>query len=230
MQAVVLAAGKGKRLQPLTHHKPKGMALLSGKPLLWFVLDSLKKSGVTESIIVTGYLGEQIQSYFGRQFKKMKLEYAEQKQQLGTAHALLQAKQKVKGDFLMIHGDVIVSPKDLKALMQLKGFPAIMVLRKEKQPEKFGVVVTEDKLVAEIMEKPQAPKTDLVNAACYKFSPEIFESLEKTKINPERKEFELTDTLKSLLKEKKVGFHLATEKIFDIGTIEELRDAKKEIG
>jgi NDP-sugar pyrophosphorylase family protein len=229
MQAVVLAAGKGVRLKPLTDNKPKALVELDGIPLLERVLKELEKAGITETIVVIGSMGEQIEQYFGKKIGKMKLQYAKQKIQLGTAHALLQAKAKIKGDFLMGHCDVIAPATLWKKLAKVKKFEAVMVLRKEEEPEKFGVVLTENELVAEITEKPEQPKTDLVNAGCYRFSKKIFAELEKTKINPQRNEFELTDTLRNLSARKKVGFLLATEKIFDISSIEDLRDAEEEI-
>ncbi len=229
MQAVVLAAGKGTRLKPLTNNKPKALVELDGTPLLEHVLKSLEKSGVKETVVVIGERGEQIEQYFGKKLGKMKLAYAKQKIQLGTAHALLQAKSKIKGDFLMGHCDVIAPPALWKKLGKIKKFEAVMTLRREEEPEKFGVVLTQEDLVAEIVEKPSAPKTDLVNAGCYKFSKSIFSELEKTKINPQRNEFELTDTLRSLAARKKVGFVLANEKIFDISTIQDLKDAEEEI-
>lgn len=229
MQAVVLAAGKGTRLKPLTNHKPKALAEINSKPMLWFVLDSLYKAGIKETIIITGHLGEQIEQYFGNTFEKMKLRFVPQKIQLGTAHALLQAKKIVKKDFLMTHCDVIASAKDWKELKKIKNFAAVMGLRKEEEPEHYGVVLTRGKNVAEIIEKPEKPKTDLVNSACYKFSPKIFEALEATKINPKRNEFELTDTLQNLAAKKKVGYYLLKETVFDISNLEDLRDAEEKL-
>lgn len=224
-----MAAGKGTRLKPLTNSKPKALVELDGTPLLEHVLKALGKSGVTETVVVMGDRGEQIERYFGKKIGKMKLAYAKQKIPLGTSHALLQAKTAIKGDFLMGHCDVIAPASLWKKLSNIKKFEAVMALRKEEEPEKFGVVLTQDDLVAEIIEKPEKPKTDLVNAGCYKFSKKIFAELEKTKINPQRNEFELTDTLRNLAKKKKVGFLLATEKILDISTLEDLKDAEEEI-
>jgi bifunctional UDP-N-acetylglucosamine pyrophosphorylase/glucosamine-1-phosphate N-acetyltransferase len=229
MQAVILAAGKGTRLKPLTDQKPKALVEIAGTPMLELLLKELEKAGVKETVIVTGYLGEQIEHYFGNRLKKMKLSYAPQKMQLGTAHALLQAKKKITSDFLMGHCDVIAPASMWKRLAKTKKFEAVMALRKEEEPEKFGVVLTENELVAEIVEKPEKPKTDLVNAGCYKFSKKIFAELEKTKINPQRNEFELTDTLRGLAAKKKVGFLLAEEKIWDISSIEDLKDAEEHL-
>ncbi|MFH0955417.1 MAG: sugar phosphate nucleotidyltransferase [Candidatus Micrarchaeota archaeon] len=230
MQAVILAAGKGTRLAPLTDAKPKALVELGAKPLVGHVLEAFEKAGIKECTVVTGYMGEQIENFFGNRLKKMKIVYVKQKQQFGTAHALLQAKKTITADFLMAHCDVIAPAAHWKALMKIKKFDAVMTLRKEDRPEQFGVVSTKGKAVTEIIEKPGKPKTDLVNAGCYKFSPKIFEALEKTKINSLRREFELTDTLKNLAAKKKVGFVLAKQKIWDISTIEDLKTAEEEIG
>lgn len=230
MQGVILAAGKGTRLAPLTDKKPKALVELGAKPLVGHVLDAFEKAGVKQTTVVTGYLGDQIENFFGNQLHKMKIVYVKQKQQFGTAHALLQAKKTVTTDFLMGHCDVIAPVSHWKALSKIKKFDAVMTLRKEEHPENYGAVQIKGTRVTEIVEKPTKPKTDLVNAGCYKFSTKIFDALEKTKINPQRHEFELTDTLHNLAAEKKVGFVLAKPKIWDISTIDDLRAAEEDIG
>jgi len=227
MKAVVLAAGKGKRMHPLTKKKPKALVKLKGKPLLEHVLAGFEKAGVKETIVVIGFLGEKIEKKFGKKFGKMKLSYVDQRVQMGTAHAVLQMKKKLRGKFLVGHADVIVKPSLWKKLMEKKGFDAVITLRKDKHPEKFGVAVTKGKRLEKIVEKPKDKKLgNLVNAAAYLFGQKIFSALEKTKVS-KRGEFELTDSINILAAKGKTGFVVYKGKCLDIGSIKELREAEK---
>lgn len=229
MKAVVLAAGQGKRMQPLTNSRPKALVELKGKPLLWHVLRSLEKTGVEEAIIVVGFLAELVKQHFGEKFGKMHLSYVEQRIPMGTAHALLQAKKKIRGKcrFLAASCDVIVEPALWKKLSKAGSFDAVVALRKEENTENFGVALVSGKRLEQIVEKPLGRiESNLVNAGCYAFSEKIFAALRKTKIS-ERGEFELTDTINALAAKKRAGFVLCKGKCLDIGTIEDLQAAEK---
>ena len=95
MKAVILAAGEGKRLRPFTETMPKVMLPVANKPILEYIIDAAKKSGIDEIIIVVGYKKEVIMDYF-KNYEDMKITYVVQNKQLGTAHALLKAKKHIK--------------------------------------------------------------------------------------------------------------------------------------
>jgi len=231
VKALILAAGLGKRMRPLTNEMPKAMALLKGKPLLEHVLAALKNSGIEEAVIVVGHLKEKIIEKFGNEFEGTKLKYVEQKEMNGTAKAIGLGKEffgKLDEDFIVLSADVIVPEKCLKELIEKNGFDVVILAREEEHPEKFGVLEIDKKknLVFGLEEKPATPKSNLVNAGVYKFSAKIFDVIEKTGKNALRNEFEITDSIKILLKERrKVGFVLCKEKILDIGSLEELENA-----
>ena len=227
MKAVILAAGLGKRMKPLTNGKPKALVELKGKPLLEHVLHSLEKAGIKEALIVVGFGRKMIRKRFGNAFGKIKLSYVEQRVQMGTAHAVLQAKDRVKGRFLVGSADVIVLPSLWKKLMQEKGKAVVVALRKEAHPEKYGIALVSGKKLETIIEKPKGKiESDLVNSGCYMFSQKIFPALEKTKVS-KRGEFEITDSINSLAAKGKAGFVIYSGKCLDIGTLEELRKAEK---
>ncbi len=228
MKAVILAAGKGTRMKPLTDDMPKAMVLLHGKPFLEHVLFSLKQAGIKEAVIVVGYLKEKIMDYFGAEFAGIKIEYAIQEEQLGTAHAVLQAKKFLKKDFLLGFSDIIAEPGVWRALLEANGFDVIAVVRGDAEPERFGVVETEGNRIVRVEEKPLKPKSNLVLAAFYRFSQKIFSAIEKTKKSA-RGELELTDAINILAEKKKVGFVKFEGKIFDIGSLEDLKKAEAEI-
>lgn len=227
MKAVILAAGLGKRMRPLTNNKPKALVEFKGKPLLEHVLESIEKAGIKEAVIIVGFGSKKIKKKFGNVFGKMKLSYVEQKIQMGTAHAVLQAKGLVKGRFLVGHADVIVLSSLWKKLATKKNFDAVIALREDKHPERYGVALVSGKKLETIVEKPSKKlKSNLVNAAAYLFSQKIFAEIEETKVS-KRGEFELTDSINSLAAKGKVGFVVYKGTCIDIGTINELRKAEK---
>lgn len=227
MKAVILAAGLGKRMMPLTKDIPKALVELNGKPLVQHVLESLEKAGVKEALLVVGFGKEKIEQRFGKSFGKVKLGYVEQAISMGTAHAVLQAKGKVKGKFLVASGDVIFSASVWKKLWEKKGFDCVVALRKEKHPERFGVAIVKGKRLVEIVEKPgKNLGSGLVNAGAYCFSQKVFPALEKTKISA-RGEFEITDTVNNLASKGKTGFFVYGGKCLDVGTIADLKRAEK---
>jgi len=226
MKAIILAAGLGKRMMPLTEKKPKALVEFNGKPLLWHVLESLKKAGAKEALVIIGYKGQLVEKRFGTSFKGMKLKYVEQRIPMGTGHAVLQAKGEVKGRFLVGSGDVIIQPSLWKKLWAKKE-QAVIALRKEKHPEKFGVAIVKGKKLEKIIEKPKGkPTGNIVNAGAYCFGQKIFKALERIKMSP-RGEFELTDAVNALARKGKASYVKYRGKCLDIGTMAELNKAKK---
>jgi NDP-sugar pyrophosphorylase family protein len=223
MLAVILAGGKGLRMLPLTKEIPKAMVRLKGKPLLEWIILELKKAGVNKLAIVVGYKKEKIIEYFGKSFANLPITYVEQKRALGTAHALLQAKDIAKDEkqFIVCHGDVIAKSADIKRLIDAKG-KAVVALRLEKNAERFGVIEVKRNKIVSIVEKPRGIKEALVNAGLYKFDSSIFELLSKLKKNRLRNEYELTDALKKLVEKNELHYIIMKQKVLDIGTIQDL--------
>jgi len=228
MLAVILAGGKGVRMLPLTKEIPKAMVKLKGKPLLEWIILELKNAGVNKLAIVVGYKKEKIIEYFGNSFAGLPITYVEQKRALGTAHALLQAKDVAKDErqFIACHGDVIAKGTDIKRLIDAEG-KAVVALRLEKNAERFGVIEVKHNKIVSIVEKPKGIKEALVNAGLYKFDPSIFELLSKLKRNRARNEYELTDALKKLVEKNELHYVIIKQKVLDIGTIQDLENAER---
>jgi CTP:phosphocholine cytidylyltransferase-like protein len=142
MQAIILAAGLGKRMGDLAAEKPKALLALGGKPLLEHVLESLQAGGVKNAIIVIGKHGSQVRDYFGNKYQKMALTYVDQREQMGTAHALAAAKHWAQNEFLVAHCDVLAPATTWEKLSKTKGFGCVMTLRRTAHAEKYGVKVT----------------------------------------------------------------------------------------
>jgi NDP-sugar pyrophosphorylase family protein len=174
MQAVILAAGQGKRLRPLTNDKPKPMVELIGKPILEHTIDFLPDD-VDQLFVVVGYCAESIRAHFGASWKGRAIRYVEQPEPFGTAHALFLTKPHLKEErFLLVNGDNI---NDLgKAGVSLTHEYVLFAVEHET-PQYFGVIETnEDGTLARIVEKPEKPTTNLVSTGSMILSPGIFDT------------------------------------------------------
>lgn len=219
MDAVILAAGEGTRLRPLTSTRPKPMLEVGGKTILEWVLDALAGNKIRKAVIVVGYRKEVIVNRFGGKYRGLKIEYVEQEEQLGTGHAVSMAEGKVKGSFIVVNGDLLLSKKLVADYVgNHRRFKAenSMGLVEVSDPSQFGIVEVENTFVKKITEKPQNPVGNLANAGIYIFNEEIFDVLKKVE-KSERLEYELTDAVDMLIPEKKIrGFKL-TDMWIDIG-------------
>lgn len=235
MKAVVLAAGEGVRLQPITLTRPKHLVEVGGKPLLEYCLSSLKASGIDEVLIVVHYMAEEIQKQFqdGKSFG-MRIEYVEQKAIVGTGNAASVAEPYVKDDFVLIYGDLLFTTEALKSVIALhqreRPFATMAVVPVQK-PENYGIVEIENgNRVKRIVEKPsrQEAPTNLANAGIYVFSVEIFEKL-RTISSSSRGEWEITDAVSLLAKEGKtvLAATLSQGDWFDIGRPWDLLEANR---
>jgi UDP-N-acetylglucosamine diphosphorylase / glucose-1-phosphate thymidylyltransferase / UDP-N-acetylgalactosamine diphosphorylase / glucosamine-1-phosphate N-acetyltransferase / galactosamine-1-phosphate N-acetyltransferase len=138
MQCVILAAGKGTRLRPITDNLPKPLVKVAGKTLLDHIVSSLPSS-IDEIIFVTGYLEDQIRAYCGVEFHGRKVTYVTQAEQKGTAHALWLCKDLLKGRFLFMFADDLHGPSDIA---RVASYTRAMLTYTTNTPEKFGIVVT----------------------------------------------------------------------------------------
>jgi UDP-N-acetylglucosamine diphosphorylase/glucosamine-1-phosphate N-acetyltransferase len=233
MKAVVLAAGEGVRLQPITATRPKHLIKVGGKPILEHCFDALKASGVTEVVIVTHYMGNAIRQYFGGGEKMgLKIEYVGQEAMLGTGSAVSAVESYVNGDFVLVYGDLLFAPEAMKAVLQsfeAEKPAAVMAVVPVEKPESYGIVELDDeKEVKRIIEKPasgNAP-SNLANAGLYVFSNVIFDKIKQTKASV-RGEWELTDALSLLIEDKKavLASKISKDDWMDVGRPWDLLEA-----
>jgi UDP-N-acetylglucosamine diphosphorylase/glucosamine-1-phosphate N-acetyltransferase len=233
MKAVLLAAGEGVRLMPITATRPKHLIKVGGKPILQFCLEAVKKAGIDEAVIVTHYMGESIRSYFGDGAKLgLKLSYVEQKAVLGTGNAAEAAEPYVDGDFVLIYGDLLFGQDAVKdVLSQFKSgkTAAVMGVVPVDKPESYGIIEQDKEgKVKRIVEKPVAGKapSNLANAGVYVFSHDVFSKIKQTKKSI-RGEWELTDAITMLAQEGKtvLAAQLSKDDWFDVGRPWDLLDA-----
>jgi UDP-N-acetylglucosamine diphosphorylase/glucosamine-1-phosphate N-acetyltransferase len=209
MQCVILAAGEGKRMRPLTAHRPKVMLPIGNRPMLAHLVDAVVAAGISELVMVVGYEEQSIRSWFGNGADRgISIRYVSQRRQNGTADALNTAKDLVSDRFLMLNGDMILSRDDIAALMGEK--PPAMGVSTTDRPEDYGVVTMKGSRVTGLEEKSREPQGNLINAGAYLFDKGIFPLLEKVR-HSSRGELELTDAIGHYIEEGSLtGRHLRT--------------------
>jgi len=178
MKAVILAAGEGKRLRPFTETMPKVMLPIANKPVLEYVVDAIKNSGITDIIVVVGYKKEAIMEYF-KDYEGVNITYVVQDKQLGTAHALLQAKKHVKGPFIVLSGDNIIDHASISRLIKDKSKYA-MLIKEHHHPSKYGVVFVEKNILKEIIEKPKDEVGGFISTGIYKLPHSVFSDIDES--------------------------------------------------
>ena len=219
MKAWVLAAGEGTRMRPLTANIPKPLLPVAGKPFLRHIIEALRDGGIADLSILIGWQAKRVQETFGRgEQLGVRIDYAEQEERLGTAHAIGLARAHVDGPFLALNGDIVVTAKTIKGLLEMhrKAGGPVMAVAEASNPSQFGVVETNDGKVVGIEEKPKHPKSNLINAGLYVFDPDVFKLIEKTPKSP-RGEYEITDTLSLLTRERDVHAYTMEEEWIDVG-------------
>lgn len=233
MKAVLLAAGAGERLLPLTATRPKHLLKVAGKPILQYCLEAVKHAGITEAVVITHYMSESIRGYFGdgKEYG-LKITYVEQPKILGTGNAAGVAEPYLDGDFVLIYGDLLFgreAVKDVLSKFKSGETAAVMGVVPVDHPESYGIIEkAADGKVKRIIEKPAPGKapSNLANAGVYVFSKNVFDKIKQTKASI-RGEWELTDAITMLAEEGKtvVAAELGKGDWFDVGRPWDLLDA-----
>ncbi|NJD75883.1 MAG: glucose-1-phosphate thymidylyltransferase [Candidatus Methanoperedens sp.] len=204
MKAVILAAGEGLRCRPLTLTRSKVMLPVANKPLLEHIIRAVAENDVSEIILVVGYKKERIMDYFGDGLEfGVKISYVFQDAQLGTAHAVKQAKEHIDCDFLVLNGDNLIDKDTISDIMKGRnGYVTLLAVERE-QTTGYGVVLSENGRVVKILEKPKEVVSHLVNAGVYLFSREIFDEIDKTSVS-DTGEYAITDTIQQIILDGKI--------------------------
>lgn len=224
MQTVVLAAGVGSRMGPLTDERPKPMLPVAGRPLVSHTVASAVEAGASKIVLVVGYQSEDVREHFGDRYAGVPVEYAVQEEQRGTADAVRAAVEVLDdGPFAVLNGDALYDVPSLGDLYD--GGPAVGSFE-VADPTSYGVLRTDDAgYVSGVVEKPEDPPSNLVNAGAYVFPEEAGAWLHDVE-ESERGEFELTDVLDRLCERGDVRA-VAFDRWLDVGRPWELLEANE---
>ena len=202
MECVVLAAGEGRRMRPLTANRPKVMLPLANRPILEHLIIAARDAGVSGFILVVGYREREVRTCFGNGERLgVRIRYVPQRHQLGTGDALRACEGLVSGPFLLLNGDMVVRSGDIRALAGHK--PPVIAVSRSPHAQDFGTVKMEGDRIVDLTEKVPNPESDLINAGAYLLDPGIFGLLESIG-RSERGEYEITDALSVLIRDGKV--------------------------
>lgn len=235
-KVVIAAAGQGTRMLHLSKDKPKHLIEVNKRPFLAYVLDNLFLAGYTDVILVGGYMDKLMENfknnYVPPKTGEFDLKFVNQYEILGpkekiygTACPLMCVKDDIKEPFLFICGDNLFSVNDLKEMNMDDGFNYVAGLIHEN-PENYGVLVVNGEYLEKIVEKPKEYVGNLINAGLYKFTPEVFDKLSLIK-KSSRGEYEVTDVISLLAKEKKVKIKIIKDYWHDFGKPEDIEKLSK---
>jgi len=193
-QAVILAAGEGQRLRPFTVTKPKVMLSVAGRPILSYVVESLAQNGIRNIVLVVGYGKGQVFDYMGSvEQPGVNITYVTQERQLGTAHALAQAKAATEDEFLVLPGDNLIEANTIAQFVAAR--PEAVLVKRVDNPIRYGVVTIGSGVVKDIVEKPKEAKSNIINTGIYAFTKEIFNFIEP--------ELDIPDVLNNMIAQGK---------------------------
>jgi dTDP-glucose pyrophosphorylase len=207
LTGVILAAGKGSRIQPLNLYLPKPLLPVCNKPIVQYQLEDMLSIGVRDVIIVVGHLKEEIISYFGDGSSLgLRIRYVEQRETLGIAHAVAQLESEVDSPFILYLGDIFLVPKDLQPMVRMfweRRAGAVLAVKRESNPEyirrNFAVILHASGTVTRVIEKPRYLTNDLKGCGIYVFDLSIFDAIRRTPRTAQRDEYEITNSIQILI-------------------------------
>ena len=234
MKAIILCAGKGTRLRPLTHTTAKHLIPVANKPVLFYSMETIKAAGINEIGIIVNPANKDVFKEIlkdGSEFG-LKIDYIVQEEPKGLAHAAWVAKDFIGDDsFLMYLGDNMLM-EDLTAFVkefERENLDASILLTPVEDPRRFGVAVLENGKIVKVVEKPKEPPSNLAIIGVYLFKPVVFEGIENIKPSW-RGELEITDAIGWLIEN---GYNVKGHVVYgwwkDTGKPEDLLEANRKI-
>ncbi len=197
--AVVLAAGEGSRLRPLTRYRPKPMLPVANRPIIEYVIDALLETDVSDIIVVVGHRHTRIQDFLMQRYPETEVTYVRQHNQLGSGDALVQAIDGVSSPFIVVNGDNVIDAtmvRETVAQYQESDVAATVAVAQSDTASEYGTVCTENERITTILEQSRGKEQGRINVGVYIFDESIFDALDRTTIRSG--ELSLTDAIPSL--------------------------------
>lgn len=202
VKCVVLAAGEGKRMRPLTATRPKVMLPVAGKPILEHVIANARDAGFKEFVLVTHYKADVVRKHVGDGKRLgVKVQYVDQGTAGGTGHAVAALRAKVKKPFALVYGDSYFSKEDLVRLREAEDLA--VAAKRVDDARAYGLLKVTKKRLQAVEEKPRVEQAGWVNAGAYRLTPDMVRRCAELTASP-RGEFELTDVLHSAARERSI--------------------------
>ena len=220
METIIMAGGKGERLRPLTCNKPKPLLNILGKPVIEYIFDLLRRSGINSATVTLGYLGHKLKEYLGNKDFGINLLFSEEDFPLGTAGCVRYSSLGNDDDILVISGDALCD-FDLKAAIDFhknKKSPVTIIAKKVNDPREYGLIISDDDgRITAFLEKPDYSKVTrgLANTGIYIISRDILDLIEEDKPS------DFARDIFPMLIERKMPMFVFEEKGYwcDIGSI-----------
>lgn len=232
MQAILPLAGKGTRLRPHTHTRPKPLLRVANRPVLDYVLRQLEEIGVDEIIGITGHLAPTIESWLAEHHPDLSFRAVPQEQQLGTADAIRLAEPYVDGPVLIVFVDTLFDA-NLGLIKEMPDRDGIIWAKEVEDYQRFGVIVTDESGdMVRIVEKPAEPISRLANIGLYYLRDWqlMFEGISHVMASPPKLgEYFLTDAFQYMIDH---GARLLTAEVehwWDCGKPETLLETNREV-
>ncbi|OGV32599.1 MAG: hypothetical protein A2020_07365 [Lentisphaerae bacterium GWF2_45_14] len=226
MKAIILAAGEGRRLRPLTENIPKCMVELNGKPLLQYWLDNCQRSGINEVLINTHYLAEKITDFIDSVSHRysMRIHCVHESELYGTGGTLKNNSDFIKGEefFFFCHGDNFTNiniGKFIDFHTRKKSMLSV-ALFETNLPKQCGIAeeIGPDDRIVKFIEKPEKPTSNLASAAIFLMSPNLIKDF------PDKKHIDFSKEILPAYQGRMYGYKFDGFNI-DIGTLENYKTA-----
>lgn len=204
---VILAAGKGTRMRPFSEHWPKPVLPVLGKPLMAYQLEMMQRLGIRRVVVVIGHLGHEVVGALGDGSRfGVAIQYVEQEEMLGIAHAVTRLEAHVDRPFFLFLGDIFFVTEDLASMLdrfRAGRLGGVLACKREKNLEaikrNFVVMADAQGVVHRVIEKPRHPRTDLKGCGIYLFDQAFFDAVRRTPRTAMRNEYEITDSIQIFL-------------------------------
>ncbi len=233
MKALILAGGRGRRLEGISQNTNKCMLKLGGKPLIEHNMDNLINAGITEIIIVVGYRAEDIINRYGIQYQDADISYVIQREQKGLVNAMECARDELDGDdFMLSLGDeILVKPKHREMIRLLGNDFGVcgVVFQDDKKMISKTYTIAEgyNHHIIRLIEKPKKVFNHIMGTGNCIFKNDILSYINRTPINHERGEKELPDLVQCAIDDGNVvKSFIICDKYFNINSEEDLRQAE----